>query len=370
MTETPEQRVERLQAELNAAQIAQLQQQLAQARGESGYASQPAPTYGQQMQQFGGASEHYIQSALQYGQAGQQSQQVPQGQQFVQPPYGTEQAPNPFAGQLQPGVNLFGPGTQVFTGGQLPPAIQQLLTSRNIDMGALSSLVGSGGGMGPSAYGTPGANEPLSPAPRRVPFALRLCLFQWRWWELFAMVMVVAAPIALWMFYPVAAPAAAIAMILVIWTLRIRGMRMRGRLLKWGMPARVCDVEVVSSGTYYSGVTYNNQVVAVARGWEVERSLYSGPATTSKIRYELGGEENVLILRGLGYRGGVILADTRKPRSALCVSSFPFDLKRDETGEWLPTPKVSVWIGSVAAVLLHAAWVTGAVLLVQHIWLI
>jgi hypothetical protein len=143
----------------------------------------------------------------------------------------------------------------------------------------------------------------------------------------------------------------------------LRRERTQLALLKWGEPATVTNVDVASVGTYYSGVTYQNVRLAQAHGWQVTRRWYSGPGTTTKINYQLGGTGNTLTLHGLPYDDGVILADKRKPERALCISSFPYDLDRDASGNWVGHVAPRVIIGSILMIALLVGWTAAMVIL-------
>ncbi|MCW2764087.1 MAG: hypothetical protein JWO11_46 [Nocardioides sp.] len=218
---------------------------------------------------------------------------------------------------------------------------------------------------------TPTTVERLSEPPRRVPFAFRLSSFwAWSWWEAFSVFMVVIAPIALWGFFPWTIPAAFILGVLAIVVVRGRKYVRRVGLLKWGKVATVTNSDEISRGTYYSGTTYNNMLVRQANGWDVTKRFYSGPASKTKIDYSLDGANGSLTLRGLPYNNGVILANSRKPTTALCVSSFPFPVKPNATGDF-EGGGISPWswLGIFLAMALHIALVVGGVYAVHGLWL-
>jgi hypothetical protein len=130
----------------------------------------------------------------------------------------------------------------------------------------------------------------LATAPRRVPIGFLLAEFlPFRWWYLFAMFMVAIPPIIVWVMQPALFLPAAVIVLLAIYGIQFERSRARIALLKWGQVATVTGAEVLSQGTYYGGVTYSNVVLPVARGWTVTRSLWSGPKTTTRIRYQLDG---------------------------------------------------------------------------------
>ncbi|MEA2496138.1 MAG: hypothetical protein QOJ29_4049 [Thermoleophilaceae bacterium] len=199
----------------------------------------------------------------------------------------------------------------------------------------------------------------LSPAPRAVPLKFRLVVLPWSWWTIFTLFMVAITPIALWIFVPVAGIVAVAVTFLVIAVLRVRRYRLQMGLLKWGAVATVVNPNVTARGTYYSGTTYQNVRLAQAHGWQVERRWYSGPSTTTKIEYDLNGTRGELTMRGLPYAGGVILAHTKDPKRALCVSSYPYDLNRDPDGNWVSKLRARVVIGAVAMAVLLLVWTVG-----------
>jgi hypothetical protein len=205
------------------------------------------------------------------------------------------------------------------------------------------------------------ADTNLAPAPRRVPWRFRAAVLPWSWWTVWTMFMISIAPIALYIVLPVSGAIAAAAGFIGIVTVRLVRNRTRLALLKWGAVATVVDTDVKSVGTYYSGTTYQNMRLAQAHGWQVDRRRYSGPGTTTEITYELGGQRNNLTLRGRDYDNGVILADTRHPERALCVSSFPYDLDRDSSGNWVGGLSRRVAIGSGLMAVLLVVWVVALV---------
>jgi hypothetical protein len=150
---------------------------------------------------------------------------------------------------------------------------------------------------------------------------------------------------------------------LVIYAFQFRSARTRMALLKWGQVATVTGSEVISQATYYGGTTYSNVMLPIAKGWTVTRPLWSGPKTKTRIRYALDGYQGDLTVGGREYVDGIVLADQRKPDRALCVTSFPYDLDRDETGNWSGTLRGRLQVGMVAWLLIMIGWVGGATLL-------
>jgi len=87
----------------------------------------------------------------------------------------------------------------------------------------------------------------------------------------------------------------------------------------------------------------------------VTRPLYSGPGIKTRISYTLAGQRGELVVSGREYTNGVILADERNPLRALCVTSFSYDLDRDEAGNWVgairPRLKVGMAVWAVIVIL-------------------
>lgn len=202
----------------------------------------------------------------------------------------------------------------------------------------------------------------LADAPRRVPLSFLLAeLLPFRWWYLFALFMVAIPPIIVWIMYPrLLAPAAVLALVLV-YGLQFRTARKRLALLRWGRVAQVVESEISSRATYYGGTTYSNVWLPQAHGWTVTRQLWSGPSTTTVVRYALDGYQGELKVRGRSYDDGVILADARHPDRALCVSSFPYDLDRDESGNWVGRLRARLVVGMVFWLLIVVGWLGAAV---------
>jgi hypothetical protein len=243
---------------------------------------------------------------------------------------------------------------------------QQLIGGQFADAGMfdLGQFFGAVGTAGPA----PGTTEPLAPPPRRVPMSFACTVMAWKWWDAFTLLMVSTAPIILWLAAPASAAAVGLVAVIALCYFRFRGLRARLGLLKWGVVADVLSAGPINVGTYYSGTTYSNVRLPVADGWQVSRGWYSGPGYKTKVVYAVNGVANELILHGRQYRNGVILADSRHPERALCVSQFPYDLKRDRNGDWLPHVRAGLWIGCIAQTLLYAAWTAGSIYLAAVFW--
>jgi hypothetical protein len=128
----------------------------------------------------------------------------------------------------------------------------------------------------------------LAPAPRAVPLASKLIVFPFRFWTLFALFMVSIAPLALWIFLPVAGIFAVAGTFLVVTFLTLRRRQLRQVLMKWGEVATVTGTDLLSAGTYYNGTTYQNVRLAQAHGWKVTRQWYSGPGYKTRVTYQIG----------------------------------------------------------------------------------
>ena len=224
-------------------------------------------------------------------------------------------------------------------------------------MSDIVGAFGTGRGTAPAAP----LDTRLSDAPRRIPLAFVLAdLLPFRWWYVFALFMVAVPPIALWITNPRLLGPAAVVTVLAIYAVQSRAARKRHALLKWGRVAQVTGADVISQGTYYSGTTYSNVWLPQAHGWTVSRDLSSGGSTKTKVGYVLDGHAGDLVLGGRPYVDGVVLADPRHPERALCVSSFPYDLDRDENGNWTGRLRTRLKVGMVAWILVVAAWLTVA----------
>jgi hypothetical protein len=208
----------------------------------------------------------------------------------------------------------------------------------------------------------------LADPPRRVPFTFRIAAFAWSWWEGFAIFLGVVAPIALWGFFPELIPSALISAVAVIAYIRGRKAVRRLGLVKHGVVATVTNADELDRGTYYSGTTYSNMWVTQAHGWDVTRTIYSGPASKTRIEYAVGGVAGSLVLRGLPYEGGVILAHPTKP-FALCVNQFVYDVKPGPDGQMVGGLRTATWIGIPFTLAMELALVVGAVFSVPAFWL-
>jgi hypothetical protein len=224
------------------------------------------------------------------------------------------------------------------------------------------ALAPTGLGLGGQAgFSAPPVDGRLAPAPRKIPAAFWLAeLLPFRWWYVFALFMVAVTPIALWIQLPIAFPIAAVLTVAVIYAFQFRFARDRIALLKWGQVATVTGTQILSRATYYSGTTWRNVPLPLARGWRVERPMYSGPSTKTLIRYTVNGSAGELVVGGRQYIDGVVLADPRKPARALCVTSFRYDLDRDEAGNWIGRIRPLLKLGVAVWSILLVGWVAAA----------
>jgi hypothetical protein len=201
------------------------------------------------------------------------------------------------------------------------------------------------------------ADPGLTPPPRKVPMTFRLAeLLPFRWWYLWTLLIVAVAPIAVWMQLPMAFAAMAVLTLAGIYGAQLWGARTRIGLLKWGRVATVTDTETLSRATYYSGTTRYNVYLPLAHGWTVTRQRWSGPNTKTGVRYTLDGYQGSLVVRGREYVDGVILADERNPARARCVTSFAYDLDRDETGNWVGRLRPRLRIGMACWLIIVIGW--------------
>jgi hypothetical protein len=225
----------------------------------------------------------------------------------------------------------------------------------------LAGLGGQGGLGGQARFPAAPADTRLAEPPRRIPAAFYLAeLLPFRWWYLFALFMVGVAPIALWMFVPLTFSVVAVLTLFGIYAFSFRGTAKRFALLKRGQVATVTNTQIISRGTYYSGTTYSNMRLPVAHGWTVRRPWYSGPSTKTQIRYTLNGSPGELVVKGREYIDGVVLADSRNPARALCVTSFPYDLDRDESGNWIGRLRRGLQAGMAVWLIILIGWLAAS----------
>jgi Protein of unknown function (DUF3060) len=195
----------------------------------------------------------------------------------------------------------------------------------------------------------------LAPPPRRVPVAFRLAeLLPFRWRYVWTLVVVAVAPVALWVQLPKAFATVAVLTLAAVYGVQLRGARTRIGLLKRGRVATVTNTEKLSRTTYYSGTVR----LPVAHGWTVTRERWSGPNTKTTVHYALDGYQGTLVVRGREYLDGVILADERDPARARCVTSFAYDLDRDQKGDWVGWLRPRLRVGMVCWLVIAIGWLS------------
>jgi hypothetical protein len=203
----------------------------------------------------------------------------------------------------------------------------------------------------------------LSEPPRRIPWAFRLAeVLPFRWWYIFALFMVGVGlgvgGIAIFAQRPRLLSILMLVALVAIYAFQFAGTAKRFALLKWGQVATVTSSHIASRATYYSGTTWGMAPLPIAHGWQVRRPFYSGPNTKTNIRYALNGVQGELTVSGREYVDGVVLADTRNPARALCVTSFAYDLDRDETGNWIGRIRPRLLLGMVVWLIVVIGWVS------------
>ena len=209
---------------------------------------------------------------------------------------------------------------------------------------------------------------PLAAPPRPVPLAFRLAAFDWSWWGAFCLFLALVAPLALWILVPGAFAVGLLVLAALVVLLRGRRFLRRDRILRWGEVATVTGVRVVERGTYYSGVTYGNARLRSAHGWTATTQWYSGPGTTTDVTYTARGQTGTLRLRGLPYVDGVVLADSRHPERAMCVSQLPYDLTPGPDGQWRGVLSVGTLVGVACALVVELSLLGAAVAVALDSW--
>lgn len=201
------------------------------------------------------------------------------------------------------------------------------------------------------------AGADLARTPRRVPHTFWLAeLLPFRWWYVWTLLAVGLAPIALWVQFPKAFAAVAVLTLAGIYGVHLRGARTRIGLLRWGRVATVTDAEPFTRTTHYNATAWYNVRLPVAHGWTVTRRRWSGADTTTAVRYTLDGRAGELAVRGREYVDGVILADPRDPARARCVTSFAYDLDRDETGNWAGSLRPRLRVAMACWLVIVVGW--------------
>lgn len=185
-------------------------------------------------------------------------------------------------------------------------------------------------------------------------------LLPFRWWYLSAIFLVTIPGFIVWVTEPAFALPIAVVTLVLIYGWQLRGTRTRLQLLKWGQVATVTGTEIVSQASYFGGVTWYNTPLPVANGWRVSRPLWSGPSTSTRIRYTLNGYQGELTVKGREYIDGVILADQRHPERARCVTYFAYDLDRDNAGDWVGRLRPRLVVGMAVWLIVVVGWLVVA----------
>lgn len=360
-----------------AAEVAKVQAQLTQAQHAGQPATAQPPPVGQPTSTaapagleggqippvpYGGSDPHVITINGQQVAAGS-GQLAAMLQQFMPGVAGVAAA----AGAAVPPVVMV--NGQMLSGGRpvdlsayLTPQVTQQIQNSLHQLGLDNRLGAMFGHVAPPGQPpAPAYVAPLAEPPRSVPFAYRLATFNLKGAEPFILLMGFVAPIAVWFFAPQVLPFALVAAVLLVAYFRIRTYVRRISILKRGKVATVTNNETLSQGTYYGGVTYQNMRMRQASGWDATTSWYSGPGYTNKVDYTLDGVPGTLKYRGLLYTDGVILADSRKPTRALCVSQFPYSVKPDANGQFTGELSAWTWGGIIATIVMEATLVFLAV---------
>ena len=207
------------------------------------------------------------------------------------------------------------------------------------------------------------SQERLSLPPRRVPVTFWLAeLLPFRWWYFWTLLAIGIAPIAVWIQLPTVFAVVAVLTLLGIYGTQLWGARVRLGLLRWGRVATVTAVESLSRATRFRRSIWYNVYLPVASGWTVTRQRWSGPNTRTRVGYTLDDRPGELVVRGRAYVDGVILADARNPVRGRCVTSFSYDLDRDEAGNWTGRLRPRLRVGMACWSLAVVGWLALAFL--------
>jgi hypothetical protein len=169
-------------------------------------------------------------------------------------------------------------------------------------------------------------DEPLAPAPRRVPLRYVFGEIVGGGWKVLKPA-IMFPPVLL---APLVHPLAAIGTAAFVLGVSAVLARRRLALLRWGVPV---EVEVIA--TRETGSDYTNWPIRVARGWDVTTERHTGTGELARLAY-LGPDGNTheIVVGERGYHGGVILADSREPATALPIEQFANPPRPDYRGAW------------------------------------
>jgi hypothetical protein len=191
----------------------------------------------------------------------------------------------------------------------------------------------------PGDDGGPGGPVLLAAPPRPVPVAYRLAALELPFWGLFAVVLTVLAPMALWILSPVARTLALLLGVPLLLLFVARRAAYRIGLLRWGQVATVVQTTAGTEGT-----TFTNWPMRQATGWDVTTVVATGRGTRTQVEYTLDGRRGGLEVHGLPYTDGVVLADSRDPRRALVVSQFAHSVKPGVDGQYRGRLSAVRWV--------------------------
>ncbi len=186
----------------------------------------------------------------------------------------------------------------------------------------------------------------LAEPPRAVPLSYRLCALTLGPWVAFTVVLLVTAPLALWVASPLLRTLALAVGVAGLALVVGRRYARRTGILRWGRVATV-----VRSTSRTTSTSFTNWPMRQARGWEVTTSLFTGGGTVTDVDYTVDARPGRLRLRGLPYVDGVVLADPRRPERAMAVSQLPHSVKPRPDGQF------SGWLAPV-----RWAWVVTSLL--------
>lgn len=189
--------------------------------------------------------------------------------------------------------------------------------------------------------------------PRWVPLSVPLAgVLAWDWRESFAVLMVLAIGVGLWIRVPELIPLVLLALLSGCVSVRARRIAAWMRVLRWARVADVVTVDTASAGAVTRRISH-------ARGWNVQRRWYTGEILVSTVRYTVEGEHGYVSVRGLEYADGVIVASSKDPSTALCISDFPCDLRLDGRGRWTASLPRGFWGGGAATAAMYLLLVAG-----------
>jgi hypothetical protein len=203
----------------------------------------------------------------------------------------------------------------------------------------------------------------LAEPPRSVPLAHRVSALGLGPWEAFAVVLIVVAPLALWITSPQLRTVALVVGVPVLVATRLRRYARRVGVLRWG---KVATVSTTTSRV--SGTNFTNVPMRQASGWNVSTRLYTGGGTTTQLTYLVDGQTGSLTLRGLPYVDGVVLADPRHPGRAMVVSQFPHAVRPGLDGQLVGRLAPGRWAWLLSTLALQAGLVALAVWSVLDTW--